>query len=74
MIRERDNLAYRRWSLVYHLLALAAATWCSPWAGALFAWFLVRAAVFPGRGLSPRRVGLVEIANSVLLLAYAALL
>ncbi|WP_426503456.1 hypothetical protein ACPPVO_38315 [Dactylosporangium sp. McL0621] len=41
-------------------------TW---WAAPLFAWLLVRAAVLPGRGWPPKRVGLVEIANCALLLA-----
>lgn len=73
MIRERDNPTYRRLSISYHLLALAAASWLSPWATALFGWLLIRAAVLPGRGWSPRRVGLVEMANCVLLLACATL-
>jgi hypothetical protein len=74
MIRERDNPAYRRWSVGYHLVALAAVAWLSPWAAALFAWLLLRAALLPGRGWSPKRVGLVEMANCGLLLACVALL
>jgi hypothetical protein len=74
MIRERHNPAYRRWSVGYHLLALAAVAWLSPWAVALFAWLLLRATLLPGRGWSPKRVGLVETANCVLLLACVALL
>jgi hypothetical protein len=74
MIRERDNPAYRRWSIGYHGLALVVAAWLSPWAAALFAWLLLRAALLPGRGLSPKRVGVIEILNSVLLLGCAALL
>jgi len=74
MIRERGNATYRRWSIGYHLLALAVAGWLGLWTGALFGWLLVRAVLLPGRGWSPKRVGLVEIANCVLLLACAALL
>ena len=74
MIRERGNPAYRRWSVGYHLLALAPAAWASPWATVLFAWLLVRAMLLPGRRLNPMRVGLIEFANSALLLACVALL
>ena len=74
MIRERDDPAYRRWSAGYHVVALVLAGWLSPWAGALFAWLLVRAVVLPGRRLSPKQVGLIEIANSVGLLACVTLL
>lgn len=69
MIRERDNPAYRRWSIAYHAAALPLAAWATWWAAPLFAWLLVRAAVLPGRGWPPKRVGLVEIANCALLLA-----
>jgi hypothetical protein len=74
MIRERDNAAYRRWSVGHHLLALVVAAWVSPWAAALFAWLLVRATLLPGRQWSPKRVGLLEIANCALLLVCTALL
>ncbi|MEV8514873.1 YwiC-like family protein [Dactylosporangium sp. NPDC051484] len=69
MIRERGNAAYRRWSIGYHVLALAVAAWLSPWAGVLFAVLLLRAALLPGRGWTPKRVGLVEIAYCASLLA-----
>lgn len=74
MIRERGNPAYRRWCIGYHVLALAAVGWLSPWAAALFAWLLLRAALLPRLGWAPKRVGLVEMANCVLLLACVALL
>jgi YwiC-like protein len=73
MIRERGNPAYRRWSIGYHAAAVLVAAWVSPWAAALFGWLLVRAALLPGREWSPKRVGLVEIANCLLLLGSAAL-
>jgi hypothetical protein len=73
MIRERDSRAYRRWSLGYHVLAFAATAWLGLLPAVLFAWLLVRAALLPGRALPPRRVGVIEIANCVLLLACVAL-
>jgi hypothetical protein len=88
MIRERDNVGYRRWSTVYHVVALvAAAAVTGPWAGVLFAWLLARAVLLPGRGacrsgpqlavvsrgLPPKRVGLIELANCAALLAVIAL-
>lgn len=73
MIRERGNRAYLRWSIGYHAVALAVAAYLSPWAGVLFAWFLLRAALLPRRGLTPKQVGMIEIAGSVLLLACVTL-
>jgi hypothetical protein len=74
MIRERDNVTYRRWSVGYHALALAAVA-ALALAGrlglvwlAVFGWFLARAWLLPGRGLAPKQVGLIEIGNCVLLL------
>jgi hypothetical protein len=77
MIRERNNVTYRWWSIGYHALALAvvavAALTLVGWLGlvwvAVFGWFLVRAWLLPGRGLAPKQVGLIEIANCVLVLA-----
>jgi hypothetical protein len=74
MIRERGNPVYWRWSIGLHLVAVAVAAWLSPWAGVLFGWFLARAALLPGRGWSPKRIGLLEILNCGLLLTCAVLL
>jgi hydrogenase-4 membrane subunit HyfE len=74
MIRERGNRAYRRWSIGYHAVAVPVAAWVSPWSAALFGWLLLRAVLLPGRGWSPKRTGLVEIVNCLLLLGCAALL
>ena len=68
MIRQRGDRTFQRWSAGYHLVALATAVWVSPWAAGLFAWLLARAILLPSRGWSPRRVGLVEMANCLLLL------
>lgn len=69
MIRERDNAAYRRWSIGYHVGALVLAFWLGPLVAGLFAWLLVRAWLLSGRRLAPSRVGLIEVGNSLLLLA-----
>jgi hypothetical protein len=68
MIRERGNVTYRRLSIGYHAVAVVAVAWVSLWSVALFGWLLARAIVLPGRGWSPKRVGLVEMANCVALL------
>ncbi|MEU8772761.1 YwiC-like family protein [Streptomyces sp. NPDC048606] len=68
MIRERRSRAYRRGSVAYHAVALAAATALSPWLAAPFTAYLARAAVLPGRGLRPAVVGAVEIGCSAALL------
>jgi hypothetical protein len=74
MIRERGNPTYRRWSIGYHLIVFTVATWLSPWTAVLFGWLLIRAALLPARGWSPKRVGLLEIASCALLLACVVLL
>lgn len=72
MIRERGSVAYRRWSVAYHAGALAVWLVLVPWLGpalaVLFGWLLARAWLLPGRALVPKQVGLIEIANSLLLL------
>jgi hypothetical protein len=72
MIRERGNPAFRRWSIGYHLLALGATGWLGPWPAILFGWLLLRSILLPHTGWSPKRVGLIEIANSALLLLVVA--
>lgn len=72
MIRERDSVAYRRASIAYHAAALVASAALGPLVAAVFALLLVRAWVLPGRGMSPKRVGVVEIVNCTLLLAAVA--
>jgi hypothetical protein len=71
MIRERDNAAYYCASIAYHLAILVAALVGAAWwrfpVAVLFALLLARACVFPRRSMTPKQVGLVEIAASVLL-------
>ncbi|MFI7321085.1 YwiC-like family protein [Streptomyces venezuelae] len=69
MIRERDSRAYYRASVTYHALAVPVAYVLNPWLAPLFAAYLVRAAVLPGKGLKVPVVGAVEVMGAVLLLA-----
>jgi hypothetical protein len=73
MIRERGSVAYRRASIGYHLAALAAATLIGAFAAVVSGALLARAWLLPGRPMTPKQVGLVEIGASVLVLAAAAL-
>ncbi|GHD00082.1 membrane protein [Streptomyces finlayi] len=69
MVRERRNRRYLYGSVAYHAGALVCAAVLMPVSAALFACFLVRAAVLPGRGMRVRTVGMVELACSAGLLA-----
>jgi hypothetical protein len=72
MIRERGSVAYRWASVGYHLAALAAATLVGAFAALVFAGLLARAWLLPGRPMTPKQVGFVEIGASVLVLVAAA--
>jgi YwiC-like protein len=69
MIRERGNR--RMWwaSVGYHAAVVVPIAWADPALGALFVVLAVRAAVVPRRwpALSPRAVGIGEVAASVVL-------
>lgn len=69
MIRERDNVTYRWASVGYHVVALGLMTWLNVALAPVFAAMLLRAWALPGRGLTPARVGVIEIFLSALLLA-----
>jgi hypothetical protein len=70
MIRERGSVAYRRASVAYHGIALAVVAYDGGAAlAALFALLLARAWLLPTRTLTPKQVGIVEIAASAVLLA-----
>ena len=71
MIRERGDVRYVRASIVYHAVVIAPAAWASWWFVPLFAWLLVRAASWPGRDLTPKQVGLVEIGHCTVLVVLA---
>lgn len=73
MIRERDSRAHYRLSVGYHLVVAAAMAWVSGWLGALFALLAVRAAVLPGRRLTPKQVGVGEIVANLAVVVLALL-
>ncbi len=70
MIRERKSRAHYIASVAFHVGAVAASVAVSPWLAIPFAWFLVRAIVMPRFTLKVLVIGLIEIANSVLLLGF----
>ncbi|MFF3640173.1 YwiC-like family protein [Streptomyces sp. NPDC002564] len=74
MIRERGSRAYHRASVAYHALAVPAAYALNPWLAPLFAAYLARAVLLPGKGLKVPVVGAVEVTGAVLLLAALLLL
>ncbi|MCU7729092.1 YwiC-like family protein [Actinoplanes sp. KI2] len=71
MIRERGSRAYRRASMAFHLFALVVAAALGPVPAVVFALLLARAWLAPGRGLTPKQVGLAEIVASALVLIAA---
>jgi hypothetical protein len=71
MIRERDSTPYYWASVGFHGAALAVAAFASLPMLVVFLILLVRAAVNPRLGLTPKQVGLTEIAASVLVLTAA---
>ena len=73
MIRERGDPRYVRASIAYHALAIVPAVWVSWWLAPQFTWLLVRSAWWPRRDLSPKQVGMVEIAHSAALVILALL-
>jgi hypothetical protein len=77
MIRERGSVAYYRASVAVHAVSALVVSAVSPWLTALFAWLLLRAALMPRLAararVRPMQVGLVELANAVLLVVVALL-
>ena len=69
MIRQAGDRSYYWASVVFHSIALVAATLIDPWLAVPFAVFLGRAAVLPGHRLRPGLVGVIELANCALLVA-----
>ena len=70
MIRERGSRVHHVVSVAFHVGALAASLAVSPWLAFPFAWFLVRAVVLPRFALKVPVVGAIEVANSLVLLAF----
>lgn len=74
MIRERGDAAHLRASVAFHALAAVVAALIAWPFGVLFGWLLARAVVLPRYPLSPKQIGVAEIAHSVALLALVPLL
>ncbi|MCI3921217.1 YwiC-like family protein [Paenibacillus sp. TRM 82003] len=73
IIREKGNAAFYRWSVAYHAVAaIGVAVAIDAWLALPFAVLLARAAWLPGRGLSVKRTGMLEIAFAVMV--YGAVL
>lgn len=72
-IRRRGDPRYLGGSIAYHAAAGVAAGVIAWPLAAPFGWFLVRAAWLPHRNLTPKRVGMIEIANCVVLLVMVPL-
>jgi hypothetical protein len=68
MIRNRGERTYRAASVAVHAAATAALVPVAWPLAVLFAWFTLRAAWFPSRAMTPKQVGLIEVAHSVALL------
>ena len=73
MIRERGDRGYLRASIGFHAAAVPVAAMLSPALAGPFLLFLCRAVWLPRRPMTPRRVGFLEIANCVLLVAVIAI-
>ncbi|GID30368.1 YwiC-like family protein [Paractinoplanes brasiliensis] len=71
MIRERNNPAYYRISVIYHVLGFVAAACLGAMPATVFAILLARAAAFPRYRLTPKHVGMMEIGTAVLVLIAA---
>ncbi|MFI1991829.1 YwiC-like family protein [Actinoplanes sp. NPDC020271] len=67
MIRERGSILYYRTSIAYHVAAVVVALLLSRLLAALFAVLAIRAFVLPRRRLTPKQVGLLEIAACLFL-------
>ncbi len=73
MIRERDSRRHYRLSVGYHVAVAAAMALVSWWLVGLFALLAARAAVLPGRGLTPKQVGIGEIVANTAVVVLALL-
>ncbi len=73
MIRERDSRTHYRLSVGYHVAVALAMAFVSWWLGVVFGVLAVRAAVLPGRGLTPEQVGVGEIVANLAVVVVALL-
>lgn len=68
-IRARGDRRMRAGSVAFHAVALVGAAGIALPYAVPFTGFLIRAAALPGRSLTPKQVGIVEIVSSLALLA-----
>jgi hypothetical protein len=74
VIRRRGNRVYRALSVGWHVLSAALLLRLAPWVAALMTLLAVRAALVPRRrGVTPKQVGIGEIAATVVVSAVALL-
>lgn len=73
MIRERDSRVHYLASVGYHVAGAVAMAWVSWPLAVLFALLAVRGALLPGRGLTPKQVGIGEIVANVAVVVVALL-
>lgn len=71
MIRERGSASYYWASVIYHLFALGVAVFLGIPIAAVIALLLARSAALPRHRLTPKRVGIIEIVASALVLIAA---
>lgn len=75
MIREKGDPTYLHWSVGFHVVALVVAVALEPWLAIPFAVYLIRSVALPHRAaaqpLRPGRIGVIEIVNTLLLVAVA---
>jgi hypothetical protein len=71
MIRERHSVPYRQASIAYHAAALIAAASLGALPAIVFTLLLARAAILPRHSLTPKQIGLIEIAASLTVLTAA---
>jgi hypothetical protein len=64
-IRERRNRGFLTLSIAVHAAAAAALWFVSPWLALVFAVLAARAALVPRLGLTPKQLGVGEIAATV---------
>lgn len=72
MIRERGKRGWLIGSIAWHAAAVAATALVSPWYSLVFVPALARSILLPGRGLTPKQVGLIEIGLTAALIWVAA--
>lgn len=66
VIRERNNPAFFRWSIVVHLASAVLVAFISPWMGIIFVVLAARAAIVPRFAPTPKALGIGEIFSTVI--------